>query len=120
MTAILTNKQKHILRKHMRNKNYRGKPVIKRVFVPQDKTGNPCLLVLCRCSDPDKLGRIEYCVFGDYLSKYNVPTDKAGFGTETQALAALKEQIFYELVGWWPWAIKLQAKEANKLFATAK
>ena len=112
-----------VLRKHMRAKLYDcngtnpPKPVIKRVFIPSDRTGEPLLLLLCSYSKKDKNGKFEYCVFGDRLyGKNHVPSDSFGGGTEREALEALKEHVFHSITGIWPWVIDEAWKTTKSLW----
>lgn len=111
------------LKKHLRSKLYdcngtgKPRPVVKRVFVPSNRDGNPILILLCAWSKKDKKGRFEYCIYGDLLyGRQHVPSDSFGFGTEREALAALKEKVFHSMVGVWPWVIDEAWKKTKSLW----
>lgn len=114
--------KEQVLKRHMKNKMYdrngtgEPRPVIKRVFVPSDRSGRPLLILLCSYSDKDRYGRFEYCIFTDmcYGGKH-VPSDSFGFGTKKQALATLKEHVFESMTDIWPWVINEAWKKTHAL-----
>ena len=114
------------LRKHVRAKLYdrngtgEPRPVLKKVFVPSNRNGNPALILLCSYSKEDSHGRFEYCIFTDllFVSKH-VPSDSFGYGTKRQALTTLKEHVFHSMTGIWPWVID-EAWDKTKLLLNSK
>jgi len=114
--------KKQVLKKHMRAKLYdcngtgKPRPILKRVFVPSDRAGSPCLILLCPYSKKDRYGRFEYCIYSDRLDgKNHVPADSFGFGTEKQALESLKEKVFQSMTGIWPWVINEAWQKTHKI-----
>jgi hypothetical protein len=115
-----------VLRKHAKSKLYdrngtgEPRPVIKKVFVPSNRNGNPALILLCSYSKEDSRGRFEYCIFTDLLfGGKHVPSDSFGYGTKRQALAALKEHVFHSMTDIWPWVID-ETWKTTKLLWNAK
>ncbi len=137
IVAHLTPAQRSNLRRHWRCKFYdrngTGEPVriIKRVFVPSDKEGNPLLVLLCTVSGKDsqgcfrrrkdKRGRFDFCVFTDVLAgQGHVPSDSYGYGTEKQGLDSLKEKVFGSITGIWPWVIDEAWTKTHQILEAGK
>lgn len=118
MTAIEKTLHKHLHSKlYDRNGTGDPKPIVKSVFIPKDKDGDPLLLLLCSYSDPDDAGKFEYCIFGDRLyGKRHVPSDSFGYGTKREALQDLKDTVFKSITGTWPWVIEEAWKEVKILW----
>lgn len=78
-------------------------PIVARVFL-YDRQQRPRVLILCKCGARQK-ARFEYVVFSDSLHDGAYPSDSFGYGTEKQALQALRDYAAYEILGIWPWVV---------------
>lgn len=124
----LTKKEQKVLRSLMRRKFYdlnhpeegRRYPILLRAFLPADHRGNPCVILACQYTKPDRRGNFDYVIFSDGLyGKGHYASDSHGNGNMSTLRASFEEHLAGESIGVWPWVIEEVLKDAKALAKVA-